>query len=63
MWINSDLARRIFITFDIRTLIENVSREIKFHESLTRIKETLHEDLYIYIYMYIYIYILKIISR
>jgi len=37
---------RIFMEFDIWILYENPSSKFKFHENLTRITGTLHEDQY-----------------
>ena len=35
---------RIFMKFDIWIFSKNMSRKLKFHENLTRITGTLHED-------------------
>jgi len=41
---NSALTGRIFVKSDIWVFHENPSRKIKFHENLTRVMGTLHED-------------------
>jgi hypothetical protein len=44
-WSNSAPTGRIFMKFDIRGFFENLSIKLKFHQNLTRIKGTLHENL------------------
>jgi hypothetical protein len=45
-WSNSSRTGRIFMKFDWVCFFENVTRKFNFNENLTRIKGTLHEDLY-----------------
>ena len=37
-------TERIFMKFDIRIFFKNLSRNLNFNQNLTRIKNTLHED-------------------
>jgi hypothetical protein len=41
----------IFMKFDISIFFENLSRKVKFHWSLTRITDTLHENQYTFFYI------------
>jgi hypothetical protein len=45
-WNNSAPTGWTFMKFDIRIYFQNLSRKFKFHENLTRITGTLHEDQY-----------------
>ena len=36
---------KVLIEFDIRTFLENLSRNLMFHQNMTRITRTVHEDL------------------
>ena len=45
-WKNYAPAGRILITFDIWVFFENLSGNFKFHFIPSRIKDTLHEDVY-----------------
>jgi hypothetical protein len=42
---NSALTGRIFMKFDIRVFFENLSKKLKFHQNMARVKGTLHEEL------------------
>jgi hypothetical protein len=42
--------RTDFMKFEVSVLFDNLSRKFTFHENLTRIKGTLHDDRYMYIY-------------
>jgi hypothetical protein len=43
-WNNSAATRRNFMKFDICIFFETLSRKFKFHENMTRITGTLHQD-------------------
>ena len=45
-WNDSTISRQIFIKFDIYIFFENLWRCFNFHENLTKITGTLHEDQY-----------------
>ena len=51
-WNNSAPTWRIFMKFDIWVFFGNLSRKFKFHQNLTRITGTLHEDWYTYMIIY-----------
>jgi hypothetical protein len=51
-WNNSAPTGRIFMKFEISRFFENLSRKLKFHYNLTRIKGTLHERLCIFIIIF-----------
>jgi hypothetical protein len=54
---NSAPAGLIFMKFDIRVFLENLSRKLKFHQNMTRITSTLHEDLCTFIVVYRWIFL------
>jgi len=44
-WKNSSTIERVITKFDMGVFFENLSKMFKFHQNLTRITGTLHEDL------------------
>jgi hypothetical protein len=51
-WNNLDRVGRIFMKFDICWFLQNLSKNLKFDQKLTRITCTLHEDLSIFMIIY-----------
>ena len=45
-WNNSASTWWIFMKFDTWAFLPNVSKEFRFHQNLTSVTDTLHEDLY-----------------
>jgi hypothetical protein len=51
-WNNWAPTGRIFMKFGIWVFFQNLSRKFKFHLNLTRITDTLHEDLFTFMIIF-----------